>query len=113
MPERTDDGGTPFELVLDPVEPGHVHVRLWGELDAEASRVLWRALDDLPPLRAATVDAGRLAFVDSAGLGCLYKLHQLVVDGGGIVAVVGASPSFRRLLEMTGLHRLLAVVPSA
>ena len=88
-------------------------VRLSGDLDVATAALLWRRLDDLEPTQTVTLDAGSLGFVDSSGVGCLFKLQRRVEDVGGMVVVTGASPALRRLMETTGLNRIVAILPSA
>jgi anti-anti-sigma factor len=109
--EEPETEGAP-QLAIEVDETGRsTHVRLRGDLDVESSVQVWRELDRLTPTPEVTVDVSDLAFVDSTGLGCLFKLHRRTADAGGIVVVRGATPSLRRLMETTGLHRLLAILP--
>jgi stage II sporulation protein AA (anti-sigma F factor antagonist) len=88
-------------------------IRLCGDLVVDSSARVWRELDALQATPQVRIDVSDLAFVDSSGLGCLFKLHRRVSDAGGMVVVTGASPSFRRLLETAGLHRLVAILPGS
>jgi anti-sigma B factor antagonist len=85
-------------------------VRIVGELDAEVASRLWAAIDELPSSGDLVLDARELSFVDSAGIGCLFKLQNRARDGGGMLVVAGCRPAVRRTIEATGLHRLAAVV---
>jgi anti-anti-sigma factor len=85
-------------------------LRLAGELDAEVAPDLWSAIDDLPGSGDLVLDASRLSFVDSMGVGCLFKLHNTVRDRGGMLIVTGCQAPVRRTIEATGLHRIAAVV---
>ena len=87
-------------------------IRLRGDLDVASAATLWRRLDDLEPTPTVTLLVDGLGFVDSSGLGCLFKLHRKVDDGGGMVVVTGASPSLRRLMQTAGLNRLVAILPA-
>jgi anti-sigma B factor antagonist len=92
---------------------GHTVLRLVGELDAATSPELWSAIDGLPGSGDLVLDASRLSFVDSTGIGCLFKLQNAVRDRGGMLIVTGCQPSVRRTIEATGLHRVAAVVDGA
>jgi anti-anti-sigma factor len=86
-------------------------VRLRGDLDASTSPELWARIDELDPAVPVTVlDLAELTFVDSTGIGCLFRLHQRVADGGGMVVARNPSPQLRRLMEMTQLNRLIAIL---
>lgn len=86
-------------------------VSLRGELDVQTWPDLWRALDLLEPSTLVTLDVSGLDFVDSTGIGCLFKLHRRVADAGGMVVMRGATPAVRRLMETVGLHRSIAILP--
>jgi stage II sporulation protein AA (anti-sigma F factor antagonist) len=102
------------QLAIEVDDTGRsTHIRLRGDLDLETSAYVWRELDGLTATAEVTVDVSDLAFVDSSGLGCLFKLHRRATDAGGIVVVRGASPALRRVMETAGLHRLLAILPDS
>lgn len=86
-------------------------VRLSGDLDLSTAPELWARIDELDQAAPVTVlDLAELSFVDSAGIGCLFRLHQRVVDCGGMVVARDPSPQLRRLMEMTQLNRLIAIL---
>jgi anti-sigma B factor antagonist/stage II sporulation protein AA (anti-sigma F factor antagonist) len=89
---------------------GSLVVRLAGELDLRTAADLRRDMDSWPVTRQTSLDITGLRFVDSTGIGCLMKLQRLVADAGGILIARGASPSVRRVLETTGLHRHIALL---
>jgi anti-anti-sigma factor len=90
-----------LHVELDPGDDGPV-LRLRGDLDASTVPDLWRRIDDL--------DVADLDFVDSSGIGLLFRLQQRVADHGGMVVARGPSPKVRRLLEMTQLNRVIAIL---
>ena len=100
--------GSTFSVHARPGDDGTV-VELSGELDAEAAPLLRRWLDDFEPDGVVQLDTAGLTFMDSTGLGCLYKLHYKVADAGGLVVVPRPPAAIRRLLEIAGLHRVIAV----
>lgn len=108
--DPTSEGSQPLEIDIDR-ESERSTLRLSGELDIDAAAHLWRRLDDFEPTRTVTLDLSGVSFIDSSGLGCLYKLQQRVADAGGVLVATGASHAHRRLLETTGLNRLIAVLP--
>jgi anti-anti-sigma factor len=56
------------------------------------------------------IDLSRVTFIDSSGLGCLFRLQQRVADAGGIVTARGACPSVRRAIQMVQLNRSMALL---
>ena len=102
--------GSSLRIDLRTTEDGPLF-ELQGELDVSTAAELWAQIDALEPTGSVTVlDMAGLEFIDSTGISCLYRLHQRVVDGGGMVVARHPSPQIRRLLEMTQLTRLIAVV---
>ena len=55
------------------------------------------------------IDASRVDFIDSTGLGALVTLLKMMGEGGSIV-VAGAKPPVRRLFEITKLDSVFAMV---
>ena len=56
---------------------------------------------------AITLDMTATQFCDSAGLSVLIRGHQWAQAKGGSLRVVTSTPQLMRILEVTGLHRLL------
>lgn len=82
-----------------------------GEVDMLTASVLGqRARSELLRHRHLVLDLDRLAFLGSAGLRALVKLHQLAP---GRVHIAGGTPMTRRLFELTGLDRLVCLHPDA
>ena len=95
---------------LVPADEGAL-IRLRGDLDAATVADLWHRIDGLDPGAGRTVlDLHDLDFVDSSGIGLLFRLQQRVADAGGMVVARGPSPQLRRLMEMTQLNRVIAIV---
>lgn len=58
------------------------------------------------------VDATKLEFIDSMGLGCLISLLRRVRTHKGDLKVAGLSPEVKQIFEMTRLHRLFDIFPT-
>ncbi|XVU25752.1 STAS domain-containing protein [Actinoplanes sp. CA-054009] len=54
-----------------------------------------------PP--AVRVDLGAASFIDSSGLGALIEGYRAAGEADATFLVVNPSPSFRRVLDVTGL----------
>ena len=100
----------PFDIEID-IETGETTLRLRGDLDTGSSAGLWRQLDELEPTRTVTIDLSDVGFVDSSGIGCLFKLYRRVADADGILVATGASPALRHVMETAGLNRVIAILP--
>ncbi len=112
LDEPVSEGELGFLVEIEQDGPDTT-IRLRGDLDVASAAVLWRRLDEVEATTTVTLEVDGLGFVDSSGLGCLFKLHRRVDDVGGMVVVTGASPALRRLMETTGLNRLVAILPSS
>ena len=63
-------------------------------------------------VRRLLVDLSGVDYVDSHGLGQMVACHTLLSSQGGQVRFVGPSPKVQRLLDMTGLPKILKVDPT-
>lgn len=84
---------------------------LAGELDVTGIDELWATLDELfgTGCRQVVLDLSRLDFLDAAGLGVLVRADRRFRDRGALLVLTGLRPAQRRLLEITGLDRVLTV----
>jgi anti-sigma B factor antagonist len=92
---------------------GWVVVEVGGELDLYTApsfrdSVLEAASAKEPP--KVIVDFQRLAFIDSSGLGAIVAcLKNLRERGGELTLAAPEGSGLRRLLELTGLDRVLTI----
>jgi anti-sigma B factor antagonist len=99
-----------LEISSSRVEPGTAVLQLSGSVDLVSRDVLVAAVvsalaaDDCAEV---LVDAGRVSFMDSTGLGALVESRNAAVDQGKQFAVREPSASVARLLELSGLSELL------
>ncbi|NGO70915.1 STAS domain-containing protein [Streptomyces sp. SB3404] len=121
MAPHTDERGrppswpsdSPGGTVLARTARGRTVVELHGEIDlavvlAATSQMYALTAGALPVLVA---DLRPVTFIDCSGLAMLADLRGRVVDGGGEFVTVCSDPRVLRLLEITGLDRVLAPVP--
>lgn len=89
-------------------------VTLAGELDVYTVSSLRATLDDLLVDGASpvVVDLTDLTFMDSSGLGALVAAHKKARVLKGALKVVCHEGVIMRLLSVTGLVRVLQLVPS-
>jgi anti-anti-sigma factor len=89
---------------------GAVTVILWGELDVFSARVLTRHLDAICITQpsALVIDATRLSFCAAAGLRTIARVHELCVDQGTTLQVVGLQRLVQRVFDVTGLSARLS-----
>jgi len=90
-------------------------VTVTGELDVATSPRLRRRLDDAVDAgaRDVSVDLSLVGFMDSSGLGALMAVHHRLQESGGGIAIVGAAPSVRKILEITALDEVFVHEPGS
>ena len=85
-------------------------VEITEEIDHHVAEKIRRKVDDeitryMP--RKTIFDFSRVTFMDSAGIGMLigrYKMMKLI---GGSLEIVNISATVRRILEMSGLNKII------
>lgn len=82
-----------------------------GELDvATVPRVRAQLEAALTPkVQSLVLDVSRVSFMDSSGLGFLLGRYRQFMERGGAVAVSGARNQVKRVLELSGLARIMPV----
>lgn len=81
-------------------------VRVRGDLDLVSAESFRREVDRQMNERGTQnllVNLGGVDFLDSAGLGAILGRYKRINARGGRVAIVGANPSIRRVLEISGV----------
>ena len=85
-------------------------VEINEEIDHHVAEKIRRKVDDeitrhMP--RKTIFDFSRVTFMDSAGIGMLigrYKMMKLI---GGSLEIVNISQTVRRILEMSGINKII------
>ena len=100
------------QLTVRRFEQDGVHVvALGGELDLRAVGELEAALAQAGEDGRICLDLTELQFIDSSGLACIIRAHQVRASAGGAMAVAcRGEGAVRRTFETTGLTRLLTVM---
>lgn len=55
-------------------------------------------------------DFSKISFMDSAGIGLIMGRYKKIRENGKI-AVVGVNPSIQRILQISGLHKIVKEYP--
>jgi len=87
-------------------------VRPHGELDHHTSEMLRTKMEEAirrGQVRHLVLSMRNVTFMDSSGLGVIIGRYRQIASLGGRMAICGASPHVRRLLEMSGLYKILAI----
>ncbi len=94
----------------------HAVLIVSGELDACTGRRLQAELSDLSAggVDRVVLDLRRLSFIDSFGLGVIVSAKKRLSQEGNSLCLVAETTqrSLVRILEITGLDRLLPVHPT-
>lgn len=102
--------------VLSSYEDGRLTLYFKGELDhheaAAALRRISRTVDDYLP-RECVVDMAGLSFMDSSGIALILKISRLMSAVGGRAWVENASKQPLKVLDASGIDRVLQVTSAA
>jgi anti-sigma B factor antagonist len=87
--------------------------KLSGSFDIATAPSVRAALTDASDEKKdVIVDLCALEFLDSTGLGALIGAHRRATEGGGWLRLIAGEGPILRLLNITGLIRVLAVYPT-
>lgn len=85
-------------------------VKIKGEIDAESAAELRRKIDveyDCASVRDMVFDLSDVGFMDSSGIGLIIGRYKRVCALGGIVKITGADKTVKRIIELSGLGRIV------
>ena len=98
--------------VLSAYRDGRLTVYLHGELDhhevRQSMNAIDRLLDEYLP-RDCVLDLSDLRFMDSSGIALILKLHRRLHERGGRAWVENASQQPLRVIDASGIERLVRV----
>lgn len=98
-------------MLLDMELKGNILVvRPEGELDLTAAETFRKKVDEAMAASGALhllIALEKVEFIDSSGLGAILGRYKQVTDRKGRVALAGASPAVKRVLELAGLPRIM------
>jgi anti-sigma B factor antagonist len=89
-------------------------ITLPGEIDISNSEQVREELLSLLNRGPAVliVDMAETTFCDSAGVNALVRAHRRATANGAEIRLVVASPGVQRVLDITGVDRLISVYPT-
>ncbi len=90
-------------------------VRFTGELDHHTADHVRTKLDESIHSRQTdhiVLSLKDLQFMDSSGIGVILGRYKLIKSKGGKMAVCDATPPVYRLLEMSGLFKIMPIYES-
>jgi anti-anti-sigma factor len=107
-----EDLGHEFRVLARFGPDGVLIVSVVGELDLATISELQAALDGAASSPAVAVDLVETTFVDSTALGALVARAQELERAGVPLIVAADGPAVVRTIAVTGIDRLLTVVPT-
>jgi len=100
-----------LEVLEEQLDDGTSRLVLRGELDLTGGPEVAARLQELERAgRPVRLDLSGLTFMDSTGVGLLYMASKRSRDGGPPLEIVRPTGEPWRVLEITGLHRVLPFV---
>ena len=87
-------------------------VRLAGELDQHYAATLRREIDlqvTNMGIRKIVFDFSNIGFMDSSGIGVIMGRYRLMQSVGGSVCAFGINPRLDKLIEMSGIKRIINI----
>ena len=93
-------------------DSGRLTVYLAGELDHHESRATIRSIDELLDEylpRECVLDMSSLSFMDSSGIAVIIRVSRRMKTLGGRVWIENPSKQSRRVIDASGIDRLVPV----
>ena len=87
-------------------------VRVAGEIDHHSAEQIRTMVEkEIRRTNAINIafDFGRVSFMDSSGIGMIIGRYKTVSALGGAVIVFDANEQVRRIMEISGLDRLIII----
>lgn len=85
-------------------------VRVRGELDLQQADAFRRTLEEVLAdgrVEHLVLNFGGVTYIDSSGLGVILGRYRTLTRRGGRVSLVALRPQVRRIVELSGLLRIM------
>ena len=82
------------------------------ELDHHTTKDIREEVDKIlieELLKGIIFDFSNTAFMDSSGIGMIMGRYKAISQKGGVVVVTGINPTINRMLELSGLYKIVEV----
>ena len=90
-------------------------IRLSGEIDHHTSKELRDKIDREifhGEIRRVIFDFNRVSFMDSSGIGLIMGRYRLMEAVGGKVCLFGVSKNLSKLIELSGIKKIVSICNS-
>ena len=84
-----------------------------GDIDHHNARVIRAQIDDelyKHRPRKLTLDLSRVEFMDSSGIGIILGRYKKITCFNGKVYAIHVNSQIRKILHMSGLHRIIEIL---
>lgn len=100
-----------MEINLE-IKDNYLIIYLPKELDHHTARDIREEADKIlneEVLEGVIFDFNNTAFMDSSGIGMIMGRYKMISQKGGIVGVTGINAAIHRILELSGLYKIVEV----
>jgi len=101
-----------FDVTVETAPDGALVMRVTGDLDLATSPRFEDTLSSAPAASHVVIDLTGCTFLDSSGVRVLVQAARNIPEGRRRVDLVTANAGILRVLEITGVDRMLPVHPS-
>jgi stage II sporulation protein AA (anti-sigma F factor antagonist) len=88
-------------------------VRISGDLDLVIAKEFRDTVDKIlldKSLKNLILDISEVNFIDSSGLGAILGRYKILQQRGGKMSIWGAKPSVYRILDLSGIMKIIPVL---
>lgn len=96
--------------IVTEIKQGALAVRIDGELDMHGAEIFRETVDqalDQSGVKHIVLNLEHVPFIDSAGLGVILGRYKKISLLGGSMAAAHIQPQAERVLELSGLFRII------
>jgi len=113
--EPTKKGAMEMQVSTSQTD-GRLTFKLVGELDHHAAKTtmlkIGDAIDRALP-RDCVMDLGGLTFMDSSGIAVVLNAHKRMAEIGGRTSVINVPRQPMKVLEASGINRIVEILETA
>ena len=93
-----------------------LYIQITEEIDHHTTEIIRRKMDNeitrfMP--REVVFDFSKVSFMDSAGIGLLIGRYKLAKMLGGVAEITNTSKSIEKVLEMSGITRIIPIIQNS
>ena len=99
-------------MVIVKIKNESLIVKISGDLDLVIAKDFRETVDKIlvdRPLKNLILDLSEVNFIDSSGLGAILGRYKLIQQQGGKMSIWGAKPSVHRILDLSGILKIIPV----